>query len=138
MNTQESNKLIAEFMGWKYAGTERRGIWPWCKKEPFYSHPSCPFKVWGSFFKYDHDWNYLMAVIQTISRIKWEPDDDYSTFVYPVTFGMRRENDGQYMFRFNNHFLFTEPRLIDAAYKAVVEFIISHNETNSQPSNTTP
>lgn len=135
MSTQESNKLIAEFMGWKCAGIERRGIWPWCKKEPFYSHPAYSIKVWGNFFKYDRDWNYLMAVIQTISRIKWNPDDDYETFTYPVTFGMRREDDGYYMFRFVCGSLFCEKRLITAAYKAVIDWIEWYN---SQQSNTTP
>jgi hypothetical protein len=118
MTIQESNKLIAEFEG-----------------RLFYGHPISGFggNTGNALpqMKYHTSWDWLMPVIEKISQHKWEPDEDYSTYVYPVTFGMRRESDGQYMFRFVCSGLFIEPKLIDAAYKAVVDWIQWHNETKA-------
>lgn len=138
MNTQESNKLIAEFMGWKYAGTERRGIWPWCKKEPFYSHPAYSFKVWGNFFEYDHNWNYLMAVVNRIGILRVKSSASYNPdlmFRIAIVNGHTEIVGATEMIFFNSSI---EGSMLNATYKAVVKFIQWYNNYNSQPSNTTP
>lgn len=72
--------------------------------------------------KFDYSWDWLMPVIELISRI---PLNEFEK-CYPRTFGMQDEH-GNYMFRFNNHGLFYNKELITAAYEAVIDFIKQYN-----------
>lgn len=82
---------------------------------------------------YHKRWELLMPVIIKLSEqhLGWSVNDVYHKFddcLYPRTFGMRDEN-GHYMFRFNNHQLFTHESLITAAWMAVVDCINSLPKT---------
>ena len=66
--------------------------------------------------KYHSSWDWLMPVIESISKQKFEDGDT----CYPRTFGMISE-EGQFMFRFNRHQLFCADTLIEAAFNAVVD-----------------
>lgn len=127
MNT-ENNKIIAEFLNWTLVS------YPTHMKSPFHGR-----SVWWSPGKtksfcceqekeHFHDsWEWLMGVIIKISIIATEDGED--TF-YPRTFGMLTD-DGEFMFRFNRHQLFKANTLIEAAYKACVDFIKWYNQQNS-------
>ena len=119
MNTEENNTqlpqssvsglaIIAQFMGWQKSIYE-----------------NLPDKVYKENYtigthldklNYHQDWNLLMPVIEEISKLKFEDNDSY----YPRTFGIISE-EGQFMFRFNNHQLFKADTLIECAYNAVVD-----------------
>lgn len=108
MNTQENNRMIAEWMGVKNVSEAAL-------------HWLC----------YDRSWNRLMPVIERIAMIEFAQDEeeqnDGTTRIirythYPRTFGMPTE-DGKWMFRFNCGGLHIGDTLIEAAYEAVVEFV---------------
>lgn len=86
--------------------------------------------------RYHRDWNWLMPLIEKISSIEFDRQECELPFGgtevvihthYPRTFGMLSE-EGKPMFRFNCGRLFTADTLIEAAWRAVVDFIHSHNE----------
>ena len=93
----ENNKLIAEFMQDTIA-------------------LNCLAS--GQDLEYHSSWDWLMPVIEKICFIM----NNEKEFFYPRTFGMTN-HEGDFMFRFNMGGLYTEPKLIDAAFKAVVAFI---------------
>jgi hypothetical protein len=76
-------------------------------------------KLIGVSLKYHSSWEWLMPVIEKISRFRFEDGDT----AFPITFGMINREDGDFMFRFNRHLLFQDEKLIVAAHKAVVDFI---------------
>src|SRR5690606_29040573 len=78
--------------------------------------------------KYDNSWDWLMPVVEKISKIKmnWEGCEPYYDNVYPRTFGML-DNQGRPMFRFNGHSLFVADTLIESVWLAVVDFIEWYN-----------
>lgn len=79
-----------------------------------------------STLKYHEDWNNLMRVIEKIGLIKIDDYESYQNTFYPRTFGMRNE-EGEYMFRFNASTLFISKSFIKAAWLAVVDFIQWYN-----------
>lgn len=107
------NELIAEFMGW---------VWP---RDPDHKR----YEITS--LKYHVSWDWLMPVVEKISKItfKWETKHESGTDSYYLrTFGMLDEETGRVMVRINNCALHTAPTLIEATYKAVVEFIKWYNE----------
>jgi len=75
----------------------------------------------------------LMEVIDKIGNIEM-PTDTYKDGdrvfveqVYPRTFGMKDE-DGNYMFRFNGFRMFAGKTIIECAYIAAVDFVEFHNK----------
>ena len=117
---ENKNALIADFMGWeKIEGTERQyqvpGLFPysdyagWVIKDPEEMH-------------FHRSWDWLMPVIENISRIPIEGGNGPNDTCHPITFAMPDE-EGNVMFRFKGGFLSKAPTLIDAAYNAVIEFI---------------
>jgi hypothetical protein len=120
MNTSESNKLIAQFLGQK--------------KQPF-EFPQFGFirhnGEWKDTFtedqlKFHKDWNWLMSVVEKIESLK------------------DKENNGKYYFEiyktsvtifgngtFLNEIINTEEKTkIQSVYNACVEFIKWYNEQN--------
>jgi hypothetical protein len=77
------------------------------------------------YLKYHYSWDWLMPVIEKISKI--EMDDDST---YPCTFGMINQENGLFMFRFNRYPIFEHSLLITAAYFAVLNYIEHYNTLN--------
>lgn len=119
----ESNKIIAQFMGWKEMPTQRKD---WMLTEIIEGSDCAKMQKSLSQMKFSTSWNWLMPVIEKISNleIKFLNADRYFN-PYPITFGMQNE-DGLFMFRFYAHSLHSHQNLIDAAYGAVVEFLTGH------------
>jgi hypothetical protein len=115
---EKSNKMIAEFMNVTSVTPENADG---TLGRTMYS----PYKIWYSVeeLRYHITWDWLMPVIEKISIWKFE-DGDYC---FPRTFGMQSE-EGLFMFRFNRHSIFQSETLIEAAYKAVVDFIEFYNK----------
>lgn len=120
------NELIAEFHGWTHVPTPKgkgKGIWNFTAWNKAAFNSEC--------FLYHKSWDWLMPVVEKISKItfKWETKHESGTDSYYLrTFGMLDEETGRVMVRINNCALHTAPTLIEATYKAVVEFIKWYNE----------
>lgn len=129
----KGNKLIALFMGAEIMGskTSPQGI---------VEIQSIAFKEDGSFkesirdferqLKYHSSWNWLMPVIEKISEYKYENSELNIDRAYPRTFGMSSNKDSSLkLFRFNRMPLHQSETLIEASWKAVIEFIEYYNES---------
>lgn len=116
---EENNRLIAEFMGLKWI-KQSDNIFPsghYEKGEDWYGI---------DFINYATSWDWLMPVIEKISRIEYGRSEDGIDTAYPRTFGMLN-NDGKPMFRINRYGLHEAQTLIEAAYEGVIEFIEHHD-----------
>jgi hypothetical protein len=86
--------------------------------------------------KYHSSWDWLMPVIEKISKIPllhWDNRvcTDPQDTCYPCTFGMPTEDGKQVMFKFYGFSLHTAPTLIEAAHMAVYEVACYHNKQRS-------
>lgn len=90
-------------------------------------------------FAYDVSWDWLMPVVEKISKIAYEEEKmeqydggiaQYTDYAYCRTFGMPDEN-GHPMVRINRMPLHTADTLIEATYAAVLEFI-KHTKTRPE------
>jgi hypothetical protein len=119
MNTEEivnGNKLILEFMGYKYSDLVT------------FNHPMP---------EYDSSWEHLMPVVEKIGEYHYpdfygragKPDelDEWYDTAYLRTFGMR-SSEGKYMVRFNASTLIMADTLIEATWLAVIDFITWYNQ----------
>jgi hypothetical protein len=125
------NKLIATFMGWD----EENDQYP----------SNIPDEIWGNFFdneiKYLTSWDWLMPVVEKISRIEYERGEQNNGFetvlvvdtAYPRTFGMINSQTGNPMVRINRNPVYEAPTLIEATWLAVVNFIAHFSEKETQP-----
>jgi hypothetical protein len=82
-----------------------------------------PFELKPYQLMYDKSWDWLMPVVEKISKIQYE-DGDYS---YPRTFGMTSLDTGDWLFRFNRFTLHKNMILFNAVYEAVIEYIEDYN-----------
>ena len=118
MNTQENNKIIAEFMGTEHTKKVRREI----SKENFNG------------YEYHKEWNWLMPVVEKIESFQDGEDGD----------SMRGH---LYNFRIEQHFVYildgesmdviiemNGDSKLDATYKAVVKLIEFINQYNKNES----
>ena len=104
MNTQENNKLIADFMGMKY-GDERKFV------EGEWIHSI------QSLSRFRQDWNWLMEVVEKIDSIGYSVNIS-SSMVY-----INSDNG-----RIVNPILIGVKTKIECLYEAVLEFIKWFNE----------
>ena len=115
MNTQENNKLIAEFMGMKYSDKRSFNDGEWTHSIK-------------SLSRFHSDWNWLMPVVEKIESFQDGEDGD----------SMRGH---LYNFRIEQHFVYildgesmdviiemNGDSKRDATYNAVVEFIKQYNK----------
>lgn len=120
----EHNKLIAEFMGGEYVEDTTQ------YKIHYYRFEVCPMQhitgrwtapLEGLF--YDCKWDWLMPVYQKI--IQSDSVDHYTP--YFRTFGTITD-DKQFMVRLTTFAIHCGETLIEATYKAIVEYIEWYNE----------
>lgn len=78
---------------------------------------------------YNSSWEWLMPVVEKISKIPLIGATDISDTCYPRTFGMINAETGNVMVRFNATYLCEAPTLIEAVFFAVVEFVRSENSS---------
>ena len=113
MNTTESNKLIAEFMGFKL----RPDI-----AEDWYIHTNRPAHAMRlRDAKYHASWDWLMPVVEKIERMECD---------VLVMYGLPSKyqadiSDVSKKYRTKTYY---SPSRIEATYRAVVEFIQWYNE----------
>ena len=129
----EGNRVIAEFLGKTY------------KEEDGYGEKGYLYPVNGNFGRrlmqgqmlYHSSWDWLMPVVEKISRIEVERrfDEDLDKWViwthHPVTFGMLDEQ-GRPMVRFCYNALHSGNTLIEATWLAVVDFIKTNSQLNNK------
>ena len=77
---------------------------------------------------FDSSWELLMPIVEKICRLKVGDGREYVEYSYPRTFGMLNDKTGQIMVRLNGHQLFEADTLIEATWKAVVNFIEYQNK----------
>lgn len=87
--------------------------------------------------KYHSSWDWLMPVVEKISKVPLIGAEDLQDTCYPRTFGMLNLETGNLMVRFNGMFLNEAPKLIDAVWMAVVEFV-NAEINNVQPPHDMP
>lgn len=128
---EEGNKLIAEFMGFKWKSFN--GAYNIFKVPEAEELKYQAMSLGGNKMPYYSSWDWLMPVVEKISRIEFERryDEDAEKWVIwthrPVTFGMLDER-GRPMVRFYCNTLHFGDTLIQAAWNAVVDFIKWNNE----------
>lgn len=122
---EEMNEAIAIFEGWKRDG------------EKYIKNPEGAVYIHGAGYdsqlKYHESWEWLMKVIEKISKIpllNWDNTvcTDPQDVCWPRTFGMPTEDGKRIMFRFNGFSLHEAETLIEAAYMAVYEVAEYHNK----------
>lgn len=137
----ENNVKIAKFLKWKKHETFSY-ITPFYKP---YLNVSGSISETSLFstqeLKFHKSWDWLMLAIEEINNTE-TPNDKYESgeriyveSTYPRTFGLKNQENGYYMFRFNGCTLWEAEKLIDAAYLAVIDFIdnstFSENNKNN-------
>lgn len=128
----EGNKLISEFIGWRFVKPDEQDYYDIYFKER---------RMWSGSWqeaedvllkghKFHESWDKLMPVVEKISDTPMEDfineESEDGGYAYPITFGMRDEI-GQWMVRFRGHAVHTADTFIQAAWEAVVDFIKWHN-----------
>jgi len=132
MTIEESNKLIAEFMGWKFIDNGDGYVDTSLNGKGRFTEKTTLIPNFCIALKYHSSWNRLMPVIEKISKEPLIGAETAQDVCYPVTFGMPH-TDGTKMFRFAGCALSHLETLIEAAYSAVIDFIQYHNEQSTEP-----
>ncbi len=146
---QGGNKTIAVFDGWKFEEASKGKpykIW----RPDFIDENNEPpddwvYSTWIKedfeaylkvHLRYDKSWDALMPVVEKIAKIVYEEGFEDGERIldtaYPRTFGMINSETGEFMVRINRCSIFSAPTLIEAAWKAVVDFIESDNPTRNK------
>lgn len=87
--------------------------------------------------KYHYNWNWLMCVVEKISKIPLlnidnTPCTHPQEVCYPLTFGMPTEDGENVMVRFSGSQCHQAPTLIEAVYISVIDFIDFENSAKCQ------
>ena len=104
MNTQENNKMIAEFMGLSI----KEGVCYYTDEDDMFP---MGIEVEEPYIPYDEDWNWLMPVIQKCLIGEAEHSEDVSNLAIKNIYESICNQD------------------ISLAHKSVVEFINQYNKT---------
>jgi hypothetical protein len=139
----QMNAVISIFDGWKIFNGDTNVLCPSCDTGAIPSgwcicdQKSDRFQKDGkmvsvTYFQYHTSWDWLMPVIEKISKIPLlNADDTICTdpqdVCYPRTFGMPTEDGKSVMVRFNAAICQEAPTLLEAAYMAVYNFIKFEN-----------
>jgi hypothetical protein len=128
MTQTEQNKLIAEFMGYKFHKNhilnDVKGVY---KKKNYM--PMLPTD-----FSYHSNWSWLMPVVEKIAKLETTEiihngEDSYFDSYYPRTFAMVNAETKDFMVRINRFSLHQSNSLIEATYQAVIQFVEWYNLT---------
>ncbi len=129
MKTQENNKLIAEFMGYKisdrgeyllsdslpqFLGSDHR---EWCSNRV--ENDNLIWEIPKDCLEYHTSWNWLMPVVEKIQKL-YEECMDYNN-----------QMPGDYYYKVLDKGISTPREII---YKAVVEFINQYNNNSFKTS----
>ena len=116
----DGNKLILLFEGFEYVNDDTEAY-----PNGYYYNKEFGTFVLGE-LQYHESWDWLIPVIEKISKIPIPNAEHRQDVYYPRTFGMINEETGQPMFRFYCCSVFEAETLIEAAWLAVVDFIKSY------------
>lgn len=141
------NELIAQFMGAERREGPRafnpdQTIVQWIIKGNPYNQHRDDVKHWYQpvELKYHESFDWLMPVVEKIAKIEtndkvYNGEDSYFDSYFPRTFAMINCETREFMVRLNRNPLHQSTSLIEASYKAVVEFIKWYNQQqNDGPS----
>lgn len=135
MNTQENNKLIAEFIGLHDEILSTGNIHSWSDAPFFYITEDSKEKVMegvAKYSKYHTSWDWLMPVVEKIRNVPSYDRDRFSTEV--IIYGNKTTiKSGGYGEKKHSKFFFNKTirgtnNTTEAAYYAVVEFIKWYNK----------
>jgi len=113
MNTQENNRLIAEFM---QKGSESFNL---------YDYDGCHYKL--TELQFHTSWDWLMPVVEKIESMNVSNDPYYSDSTFQVT-NFVQNWTASFLDRDNVEVVQEEGTTrFEATYKAVVEFIKQYN-----------
>lgn len=122
-----NNSVIAEFMGLKkHIGEDQQVFYD------IITGKTLNNRIKIENLKYHSHWESLMPVVQKILDYEYLDVSDDEVFARPHlrTFGMKDDDTGFYMVRFNRCRLFIAETLIEATYLAVIDFITWYNSIN--------
>lgn len=119
MNTQENNKLIAEFLG---VYQDDKGYWGFTNTK---EHQRWHTDRFLDATHYDTDWNWLMDVVSKIESIVWEDlnDTSFNVTIGATSYCVIQDNNGGVI-----EIIGQGSTKIESVYKACVEFIKWYNE----------
>jgi hypothetical protein len=110
MNIEKSNKLIAEFMGWRYQPQVTERYYQWW-------HDG---KHWQKHLVFDSSWDWLMPVVKKIENTC----NDQDVIINGNSCTLLSWSDEENCFEFYSR----EDTKLKATYKAAVEFIKWYNK----------
>lgn len=116
--TEENNKMIAEFLGWKNHFKNGGSTVVYLSNEEHiqdweFFHIEKEMSITPIEMKFHSSWNWLMSVVEKIESI-----------------GYGVEIIGNYCKVIGENIQCSQPKKIEATYKAVVQFIEWYNEQN--------
>ena len=128
MNTQENNKLIAEFMGVFDKILSTQNIHSWSDAPFYYTTENSKEKVIeniSNYVKYDTDWNWLMSVVEKIESIVWEEinDTSFNVTIGATSYCVIQDNNGGMI-----EIIGEGKSKLESVYNACVEFVKWYNK----------
>lgn len=117
--------LIADFLGWEKS--QKLNTYRVPNLYPIFNINDEENTGWieekVSKLEFHTRWDWVMPVVEKISKTKIGDGIKTVDYAYPRTFGMINDETGNLMVRFNSFQVFESEKLIDATYLAVVDFL---------------